>query len=71
MAMLFGIEVYFPVIVEACRDAAIRRYGFDGGKVAVRDAKRLVRSGELNTVANGKLPRDLPIHADALSRRGS
>ena len=60
MAMLFGIEFDLPVIVEAGRDAAIRRYGFDGGKVAVGDAKRLVRSGELDTVADGKLPRRLP-----------
>ena len=38
---------------------------FDDGKVAIGDAKRFVRSGELNSVADGKLPRDFPIHADA------
>ncbi len=40
-------------------------YGFDGGKVAICDAKRLVRSSELDAVADRKLPRNFPIHADA------
>jgi len=66
MAMLFGIEVYFPAIVEAGRDAAVRRYRLSGGKFAVGDAKqRLVRGGALNAVADRKLPRHFPIYADA------
>lgn len=65
MAMLFGIEFDLLAVVEAGRDASIRRHGFDGGKVAVGDAKRLVWSGELNTIADRKLARSFPIDADA------
>jgi hypothetical protein len=65
MAMLSGIEFDLPVIVETGRDPAVRRYRFDGGKVAVGDAKRLVWSGELDSVADGKLPYDFSIQVDA------
>jgi hypothetical protein len=65
MAMFFGIEFDLPAIVEAGRDAAIWDNGIDGGKVAVADAKRLVRSGELDAVADGKFARNFPIHSDA------
>ena len=41
------------------------RDGLDDGKVAIGDAKRLVRSGELNAVADGEFLRDFPIDADA------
>ena len=65
VAVLLGIEFDLTIIVETGRNTAVRRYGFDGGKVSVGDAKGPVRSCELNTVADGKLARNFPIHADA------
>ena len=64
MAMLTGIEFDLPVVVETGGDLAIRCDGLDDGKVAIGDAKRLVRSSELDAVADGEVARDFPIDAD-------
>jgi hypothetical protein len=50
VAMFRGVELDLPVAIKPHSNAAIRRNGFDNGKVAVGDGKRLVRRGELNTV---------------------
>ena len=60
VAMLSGIEFDLPVVVEAGSDSAIGCDRFDDGKVAIGNAKRLVRSGELDAVADGKLARRFP-----------
>jgi len=65
MAMFCGVEFDLAVVVETGRNAAVRRDGFDGGKVAVGDAKRLVGRGELDAVADRELAVDLAVNADA------
>src|ERR1035438_4383877 len=52
MAVVLGVEFFLTVAVETSGDTAVRRNGFDGGKVAIGDAKRLVGCGELDAVAN-------------------
>ena len=42
----------------------------DGSEVAIGNAERFVGRGELNAVANGELPFDLPINADACETAG-
>ena len=65
VAMLFGVELNLAVVVEAGGNATIGRDGLDDGKVAIGDAERLVGRGELDAVADGKLPVDFAIDADA------
>ena len=65
VAMLTGVELYGPVVVESGGDLPIRPDGFDDGKVAIGDAERFVRSSELNTVADREFMRDFSIDADA------
>ena len=65
MAMLLGVEFDAPVVVEAGGNLPIRRDRLDDGKVAIGDAKRLVRSSELDAVAGREVMRDFPIDADA------
>ena len=55
VAILRGIEFDLAIIVESCYEAAVGMDGFNDCKVAIGNAKRLVRRGKLNAIANGKL----------------
>ena len=52
MTVLRSVEIDLAVLVEAYENAAVWRDGFNGGKVTIGDAERLVGRGELNAVAN-------------------
>jgi hypothetical protein len=65
VAMLPWIEFNLLVIFQPPRDAAIRFNLFNHGKVAISDAKRLVRRGELDAIAFGEFSADLAVDADA------
>ena len=65
MTMLAGVELDLAAVVQTGGEATIGKDRFDGSEVAVGNAKGFVRGGELNAVADGELPFDLPINADA------
>ena len=65
MTMISGVKLDLAVVVEARGNAAIRRNGLDDGKVAIGDAERFVRRGELDAVAYGELAVDFSIDTDA------
>ena len=65
VTVLLGVEFYLAGIVKTRGNKSIRCDGLDDGKVAIGDAERLVRRGELYAVTRGKLVRDFPVYADA------
>ena len=65
VALFGGVEFDLEIIVEPSSDSTIGMDGFDNGKVTIGDAERLVRCGELYSVANGKLMRDLSVDANS------
>jgi hypothetical protein len=56
VAVLAGAEFDPAIAFEPTRDATIGCDGFNHGKAAIDDAKRLVWCGELNPVANREHP---------------
>jgi hypothetical protein len=52
VAMFGGIETGLASRFEAGRNSAFRSDGFDNRKVAIGNAERFVRCGELDAVAN-------------------
>ena len=65
MTMLADLELDLAAVVQTGREATVGKDRFDGSEVAVGNAKGFVGSRELNAVADGELPFDLPINADA------
>ena len=65
VTMLFGVKFDPAVIVKTGGNESVRCNGLDDGKVAIGDAERLVRRGELDAVARGKLLDHFAVHADA------
>ena len=65
MTMLAGVELDLAAVVQTGGKATIGTDRFDGSEVAVGNTKGFVGGGELNAVADGELPFDLPINADA------
>ena len=65
MTMVAGFELDLAVVVQAGGNVTIGTDRFDGSEVAVGNTKGFVGGGELNAVAHGELPFDLPIDADA------
>jgi hypothetical protein len=65
MTMLDGVELDLTAVVEPCTKPTIGMNGLYGREVATGDAKRFVRSGELDAVACRELTFDFLIDADS------
>ena len=65
MPVFLGVEFYLAVVIEPSSDSTLGRNRLDNRKVAVRNAQRFVRCGELNTVPYREIMRHLPANAHA------
>ena len=65
VAMFIGIELDLAIVVEPRINAAVGTNCFDDCEVTIGDTERLVRCGELDTVANGKVTCHFTVDADA------
>ena len=65
MTVLLSVEFYPAVVIKTCGNEPIRCNGLYDGQVAVGDAERLVRRGELDAVAGRERLHHLPVHTHA------
>ena len=70
MTMLAGTKFDLAITVDAGGEPGTGMDSLDGGEVTIGNAKRFVRRSELNAVANGEFPFNLPINADACEAAG-
>ena len=70
MPMLTGAELDLPVVVEAGGEATIGMDRLDDGEIAIGNAERFVRCGELDAVAYRELAVDFAVDADTCETAG-
>src|ERR1700733_4869258 len=64
VAMLRGVELDLPVVIEPCSNSSAGRNGFDNGKVTVGDGEQFIRGRELNSVANREFMGNFTVDTD-------